>query len=325
MDARRVLPRPTQEGCRSLEAARATKKYLLDYSSDLLTHTERGVLKLAVPFYTFMRRSVPAVFEGLIEQPQRFATMEKFIRNFGERTDQLHAVKEMPDTLVPDYVRRCTASRSRSIRTGNPSFFLLKTWLPGGDIAEIADAVRGITTGKGGKKLLDSITARINPLAKVSVEMLANYSFFTGKPIERFDGQTKEMFGSPWSAKTAYLLRQIRFLNGSTSSTRQHRRPHGRTRRSDPNPVCRAVVVVPRRHQGRSGQRRDRNGPRPSTTSSGRSARPKPDQARVGERQRSRPGTATRGPSKTLRSHYDSMVRTNLGFAEFRKSVGVDQ
>lgn len=316
-----------RKGVDPLEAARATKKYLLDYSSDLLTHTERGVLKLAVPFYTFMRRSVPAVFEGLIEQPQRFATMEKFIRNFGERTDQLHAVKEMPDTLVPDYVKEMYGVPFKvDPETGNPSFFLLKTWLPGGDIAEIADAVRGITTGKGGKKLLDSITARINPLAKVSVEMLANYSFFTGKPIERFDGQTQEMFGSPWSAKTAYLLRQIRFLNeiDKLNPVSIAERTGELGARSEPEYAERWLSFL----GGIKGAQANVATERAKTEYDiERAIRETKSQIKRVSGNVNDPGRERQleALQKTLRSHYDSMVRTNLGFAEFRKSVGVDQ
>lgn len=316
-----------RKGVDPLEAARATKKYLLDYSSDLLTHTERGVLKLAVPFYTFMRRSVPAVFEGLIEQPQRFATMEKFIRNFGERTDQLHAVKEMPDTLVPDYVKEMYGVPFKvDPETGNPSFFLLKTWLPGGDIAEIAEAVRGITTGKGGKKLLDSITARINPLAKVSVEMLANYSFFTGKPIERFDGQTQEMFGSPWSAKTAYLLRQIRFLNeiDKLNPVSIAERTGELGARSEPEYAERWLSFL----GGIKGAQANVATERAKTEYDiERAIRETKSQIKRVSGNVNDPGRERQleALQKTLRSHYDSMVRTNLGFAEFRKSVGVDQ
>lgn len=70
-----------------------------------------------------------------------------------------------------------------------------------------------MTTGTKPKAALNGVLARINPLAKVPVEMMSNYSFFTGKPITRFEGQEQEIFGEPFSARAAYLLRQLRVVN----------------------------------------------------------------------------------------------------------------
>lgn len=194
-------------------AAMETKKYLLDYTSNLLTHTERSTLKLAVPFWTYIRRSVPLMFEHLVTSTQKFATMEKFIESFTGRDEELAAAKNLPDQLLPDFVEEMYGVPYKIDAEGNPQFFLLKSWLPGGDIAEIADALRGVTTGQKPKAVLDGVLSRINPLGKVPVEMMANYSFFTGKPITRFEGQEQEVFGDPFSARSAYLLRQIRLVN----------------------------------------------------------------------------------------------------------------
>lgn len=195
------------------QAARETKKYLLDYTSNLLTHTERSSIKLAIPFWTYMRRSVPIVFEHLVTQTQKFATMEKFIQSYTGRDEELAAAKNLPDELLPDFVEEMYGIPYKIDAEGNPQFFLLKSWLPGGDVAELADAIRGVTTGEKPKSALNGVLARINPFAKVPVEMMSNYSFFTGKPISRFEGQEQEVFGEPFSARAAYLLRQIRLVN----------------------------------------------------------------------------------------------------------------
>jgi len=314
-----------RKGADPLEAARMTKKYLLDYSSDLLTHTERSVFKLAVPFYTFMRRSIPAVLEGLVASSSKFATMEKFIRNVGESSPELAATKELPDTLVPDYVKEMYGVPYKIDEQGNPSYFMLKSWLPGGDIAEIADAVRNITSGKGGKKLLDSITARVNPIAKVGVEMLANYSFFTGKPIERYDGQQQEMFGEPWSAKTAYLLRQIRFVNeidklnpvgaertglyGSRAEVEDADRVIGFLSGVKP-----AVANIPAERQ-----KAEYEIEKAIRDTKGEIRRVSRNVGAVGQQKEL---DALRA---TLRKHYSDMLKTNLGYAQFRKTIGIDQ
>ncbi|TXH58066.1 MAG: hypothetical protein E6Q97_03130, partial [Desulfurellales bacterium] len=184
-----------RKGMDPAQAARETKKYLLDYTSNLLTHTERSTLKLAVPFYTYMRRSVPLMFEHLVTSTQKFATMEKFIQSYTGRDEELAAAKNLPDTLLPDFVEEMYGVPYKIDEEGNPQFFLLKSWLPGGDVAELADAIRGVTTGQKPKAALNGVLARINPLAKVPVEMMSNYSFFTGKPITRFEGQEQEIFG----------------------------------------------------------------------------------------------------------------------------------
>lgn len=314
-----------RKGADPLEAARMTKKHLLDYSSDLLTHTERSVFKLAVPFYTFMRRSIPAVLEGLVASSSKFATMEKFIRNVGESSPELAATKELPDTLVPDFVQEMYGVPYKVDENGNPSYFMLKSWLPGGDIAEIADAIRNITTGKGGKKLLDSVTSRVNPIAKVGVEMLANYSFFTGKPIERYDGQQQEMFGEPWGAKSAYLLRQIRFVNEIDKLN-----PVGAPRtglygsRAEVDDVDRVIGFM--------------SGVKP-TTANIPAERQKAEyeiekaiRDTKGEIRRVSRNVGAVGQQKeldalrtSLRKHYADMLKTNLGYAQFRKTIGMEQ
>ena len=76
------------------KAAEQTKLVLFDYAR--LTPLEQTRLKRAIPFYTFMRKNVPATFRRFVENPARTAMPEKISRAM---TDPL-------DEDAPEYQKR---------------------------------------------------------------------------------------------------------------------------------------------------------------------------------------------------------------------------
>ena len=205
-----------REGDNLLDAAAATKRMLLDYDSHLLTHFERSSARLAIPFYTFLRRNLPVQVEHLLSNsgPLKLPVWEKAIRTWSETAGGQGAA-ELPPELVPDFVKDAYGVPVYTDKDGNPNYFLLKSWLPAGDVAEVYDVMKAIATGSNEERreALGKVAARVNPFAKIPIEITSNFSTYSGRDIERFDGQQVEVFGMGVDAKTGYLLRQIRVLN----------------------------------------------------------------------------------------------------------------
>ena len=81
-------------------AAQTVRRYLFDY--DELSQFERTRMKKILPFYTWVRKSMPLVGEEFIRQPSKFTVMPKAFRAIREMTgvspeDVTEAEKWMPD------------------------------------------------------------------------------------------------------------------------------------------------------------------------------------------------------------------------------------
>lgn len=216
------------KGATPLEAARHAKKFMVDYDSHLLTHTERGLFRAIIPFYVFWRRNVPLVVENMIESPQKFNFVGKALRAWETQPEMFNGKSpdELPAELVPDFVRDFYGVPFRVNKDGNPEYFLLKGWIPAADLAEVAEgfrnAARGVSRFVGDRqapmnedsaKAVKDVVSRVTPFIKLPAEFWFNYSTFTEKDIQRFEGQQSEVFGMTFSPQTATLLRSIALVN----------------------------------------------------------------------------------------------------------------
>ena len=208
-----------KKGATLEDSVRHAKKFLIDYDSHLLTHTERVGFRAAFPFYTFMRRAIPLAMDHILQSPQKTTFFGKALRAWSETPGLFEAesgdIDELPKDLVPDYIGDMYGIPIRKNDEGNPEYFLLRGWLPQSDLAELAHGFRELMNAKEGRRgaLVDSIAARLSPLIKQPVEFMKNFSAFTGKPIERFEGQQYEMFGMSFSPFTVQLMRDVSLLN----------------------------------------------------------------------------------------------------------------
>ena len=76
----------------AVDAAERVAKFLYDY--DELSLFEKKWMKRAVPFYTWMRKNIPNMFNQLLEQPDKFAKIGKIKRVTGiEETPEEKALK----------------------------------------------------------------------------------------------------------------------------------------------------------------------------------------------------------------------------------------
>ena len=177
------------KGLSPYDAAQVVKKHLFDYTD--LTKAERK-LKIVVPFYTFTRKNLPLQLKTLIERPDKYLAVSRAQQeSFAMAGMSEEDVDNMPKWL-----------RSRAF--GTPWENKLATpLLPTDSLEDVTNPVQ---------MAMNMLT----PFLKTPIELVQNQSWFTGQPIERYEGQTANMFGMKVPAKVAYAAGQfgaVRELN----------------------------------------------------------------------------------------------------------------
>jgi len=169
------------------EAALKVKEVQFDYSK--LTPFEQKVVTRVIPFYRWMRNNIPFQIQSFINDPRKYANLNKVRLNAEEAVG-------LKDENVPDYMKE---SFTIPIYGEGGKGRTLGLNLPLGDLTKLSSP---------GKTVVDSLS----PVIKTPIELTNNYSLFYRKPIERFDGQEKQFQFGPLDfgidAKTAYALEQ---------------------------------------------------------------------------------------------------------------------
>lgn len=172
------------------EAAKKVRETQFDYTR--LANFEREFATRLIPFYRWMRNNIPYQIKQFINDPRKYANINKARLNAQEAVG-------IEDEDVPDWMKENFAFPVTGDGQGSGKFLSIN--LPVGDL---------IRAGEPLKTLTDSAT----PLGKLPVELSLNRNFFYNKPIEKFEGHEKQFripgtnveFGIP--AKTAYALEQ---------------------------------------------------------------------------------------------------------------------
>lgn len=179
-----------------------TRKHLFDYAD--LTSTERNVLRLAIPFYTFSAKNIPLQIEKAITDPGKNAWLARAYNSaWGARDEDEIAPEDLPDWLgsqlgLPMW-RTDGEDGSQTHWIWSP-----RGWLPQTELNEIADVVR-----EGGFRA--QLMGRINPLLKEPIEQVYNMDAFTGRAID--SNEVRDMFGYPnLPPRVVHLLRNVRLL-----------------------------------------------------------------------------------------------------------------
>jgi len=173
------------------EAADHVRKYLFDYSD--ITRFERGVKKF-MPFYTFTRKNLPLQLKTLATRPDKYLAVDRLRRT----SLDMAGVSEENRAAMPEWF----SERAYGSPFGENKFFT--PLFPSDTISDF------LSTEEPFMQPLRAVGNMISPLVKTPLfELPANTSLFTGQPIERYKGQTKELFGMDLPAKLAYLLSNI--------------------------------------------------------------------------------------------------------------------
>jgi hypothetical protein len=152
-------------------AASNTKKYLFDYTE--ITEFERKYMKRIFPFWTWMRKNMALQAEQVISQPWKYTNIERFKQN-------LEAANPTDDPRwVPKYFPELYAIKT-PLRTGKGSQLYLNPNLPFQDLNKIFDP----------QDWLSSVAPW-----KTVFELALNKQLFSGKEIQKFEGELAEI---PW-------------------------------------------------------------------------------------------------------------------------------
>lgn len=158
-------------------AAKKVKLAQVDYSA--LTSTERNAMKRLIPFYSFTRRMVPAVFKELMEKPG--GRLAQTIRLENESRD---------DQFIPPYMAPGLAIRlPESMSSGNPdrTRFLTSIDLPHESVFQLfrpSNSVLGTLeeTGMG-------LASMAHPLLKGPAEVMTGKQFYSGRDLADLDSR----------------------------------------------------------------------------------------------------------------------------------------
>lgn len=150
------------------EAAKLVRTVQFDYTR--LTPLERDVFTRIVPFYRWMRNNIPFQIRQFINDPKKYANINKLRLNATEAAG-------FQDEDVPDWMKEQFAIPVYGEGNTGKAFGLN---LPLADLTSLSDPL---------KTILDAIT----PVAKLPAELSLNRSFFYDRPIQEFAGQERQL------------------------------------------------------------------------------------------------------------------------------------
>jgi len=156
-------------------AAEEVKKSLFDYLD--ISKFERNVMKRVVPFYTWMRKNLPAQLEAAVKSPARMSKINIAREQF-EFSDGRPEYKD----IAPFWGNRVPIFFGKENQNVRQLFTLLNT-LPTADFERLTSPA-------------DLMTEMVSPIPKVMFEQLSNYDTFRQKPISREEGnEIKDFLG----------------------------------------------------------------------------------------------------------------------------------
>ena len=188
-------------------AAEEVKKSLFDYLD--VSKFERNVMKRVVPFYTWMRKNLPAQLESVVKNPARMSQI-----NIAREQFEFAGGRPEYKDIAPFWGNRVPVFFGNESQNVRQLFTLLNT-LPTADFERLTSPA-------------DLITEMVSPIPKVAFEQLSNYDTFRKKPISREEGnEIKDFLGveipaSLWHiAQVLVPLAEINRLNpGDVFGTR---------------------------------------------------------------------------------------------------------
>lgn len=165
------------------EAAAKVREVQFDYSKT--TALESEVLTRIAPFYRWIRNNLPFQIRQFVNNPSKYSNINKLRLNAQDSAG-------IEEENTPEFLKEQFA-----MPVDTDKFLGLN--LPLGDLTKISDPL---------KLGVDSLT----PLIKTPIELSTNFNMFYKKPIEQFEGQTKqyELAGleGELPIKAAYALEQ---------------------------------------------------------------------------------------------------------------------
>ena len=209
------------KGDTPVDAANVVKKYLFDYGE--LTAFERGVMRRAIPFYTWLRKNTAVQAEHLFTTPGKFSAVGRLLK--GGYQEQEEA---LPLAQRPRFLRRGTSVALESVTIGGlptivsvdlPISELELEQFSGGTARGLSPFIQAaskvISMIKGEEKArvpVPAIAAKIVDSLPEPLRQAAGIkeikSFITGRPVPGMDPRVKSLLLTvfPLMAKISRVL-----------------------------------------------------------------------------------------------------------------------
>lgn len=163
------------------------------------------------PFGQFSGWAIGTTVQQFLSKPGTVSWIEKLQRTAAQSV----GVSGDAEAVLPDFVKDGLGVPYKKTDAG-PAYFLFGGYLPAAEVSKLAAAVEAIgrpnEEGKAGP-VYRYIVGQLNPLAKLTIELVTNNDSFTGAEISAYDGQAKELFGVSMPAAAYQTFRQIRLLS----------------------------------------------------------------------------------------------------------------
>jgi hypothetical protein len=173
-----------KKGMTSEDAALHMKKMFYDYSE--LNAFERNVMRRIFPFYSWMRHNIPRMITTMFTQPDKHYRIMQAMKNI-----QLGAGGPAEPEQIPAWLREKWHIVTERTEDGRLGLMTAEGIVP------MVDAYRLMFSQKEGfsnaftpvVEAFDMATESLTPILKVPVENILNKSFYSGRPIERLEGE----------------------------------------------------------------------------------------------------------------------------------------
>ncbi|EKP94481.1 hypothetical protein [Thermaerobacter subterraneus] len=155
-------------------AARRVRRYLFDYTD--ITPAEKHIFRNFFWFYTFWRKELPVLFEGIFSHPELF-------KAGGYASREAREAAGVSEEEVPEWVRQ---DLGLVYRIGERFY--------AGSLGFPVDPLSGIESPtEGAGDFLQSVAryvgGQMTPFLRVPMELAGNTQFFSGSPIQSREGQ----------------------------------------------------------------------------------------------------------------------------------------
>lgn len=179
------------------KAIRAVWKVHGNYAPEALSTFERNYLRRIVPFYVWAKTNIPFQLQGLWNKTGRYAMLARAEREIAPKRENM-----------PEWLRNKVVVDAKKIGADKEAVTTLD--LPVNDIFRLSPT-----------KFVSSV---LNPFARLAIELTANKSFFTGRPIvnEKLprEYQTAKAYDSlallPKPLQSWLKLKKVKYKNSYT-------------------------------------------------------------------------------------------------------------
>lgn len=163
------------------KAAQHAKLTSLDFGN--LTAFERKVMKRVVPFYGFLRANLEAQIKMYNQDPRRFIFMQRTFDNLKRAFSDKGITEEEWDNM-PDWIKNGIVLPISKSDKGN-----IKIMTGFGEPTHVYNEILQFDSPE---EFIGGLMSTVNPIIKLPIELLTNYSFHAGDKISNL------VRGSAW-------------------------------------------------------------------------------------------------------------------------------